>query len=597
MKYFSPKQVDAKTQPKVAQPTGGTIQRVIKAVNIPKPTPVTSPLRQIQQRPGLTIKKTEVPKPEPILLNKLIASAQNKIYYAKHYETDENTLREYKVEKILAKRFNPRKRMHEYLVKWAQSEPLDSNTWEPQTHLETCEPLLEIFETQLAKQKEARAKLQQQAFDQIKQAPQSTPRAVVRPNITTKTTTINRSFLSDEDSSLKRKNLDSDYDTTTEDESSFDSPGSKRFKTGIVGRGISPAINRTSNGAVLRPPAAAEVVMASGKDGKMSGVVKKPGVSVSPKNEGAQIRILGKGDATTSGVIKIGTDQGKQVIVRQTQNRTVEMTKQIVPNIKQRAQQVGRTTVTRIIPKSNENTSLAANKFGLKPGQKKISTDEDDDGLPDLFPSEVKIPPPDSPERPFTLDPLTGAVLGKTDDDGSGGNADEKKDDEKKEEQQMLLTEANTQIQQVMTNEDGSPLLVTGEDGTIYQVAGKNAEGQTILIAQGGEDGEQQCLLVASEDAQGVLQMVAAEQGGQETQEEHGQAEVVAGEEATGTTPTGQSLTIQTDNEDGQITAEVVQADLPSPGGTRRVVLMLPDGSFMMTEVNDEQYQSLNLVN
>lgn len=31
-------------------------------------------------------------------------------------------------------------------------------------------------------------------------------------------------------------------------------------------------------------------------------------------------------------------------------------------------------------------------------------------------------------------------------------------------------------------------------------------------------------------------------------------------------------------------------------GGTRRVVLLLPDGSFMMTEVSDEQYQALNLV-
>lgn len=83
-----------------------------------------------------------------------------------------------------------------------------------------------------------------------------------------------------------------------------------------------------------------------------------------------------------------------------------------------------------------------------------------------------------------------------------------------------------------------------------------------------------------------------------------------------------QQLSIATDNDsqDGQITAEVVQADLPSPGktlnfalkisfylsstnfffpylgGTRRVVLLLPDGNFMMTEVSDEQYQSLNLV-
>lgn len=88
------------------------------------------------------------------------------------------------------------------------------------------------------------------------------------------------------------------------------------------------------------------------------------------------------------------------------------------------------------------------------------------------------------------------------------------------------------------------------------------------------------------------------------------------------TAGTSQPLTIATEDDAGneaQITAEVVQADLPSPGeyfffnpleeindllstknkknkgGTRKVVLLLPDGNLMMTEVSDEQYQSLNL--
>lgn len=30
-------------------------------------------------------------------------------------------------------------------------------------------------------------------------------------------------------------------------------------------------------------------------------------------------------------------------------------------------------------------------------------------------------------------------------------------------------------------------------------------------------------------------------------------------------------------------------------GGTRRVVLLLPDGNFMMTEVDEEQYAALEL--
>lgn len=39
--------------------------------------------------------------------------------------------------------------------------------------------------------------------------------------------------------------------------------------------------------------------------------------------------------------------------------------------------------------------------------------------------------------------------------------------------------------------EDGIPLSFTGENRTIYQIAGKNDEGQTILIAHGA-DGEPQ---------------------------------------------------------------------------------------------------------
>lgn len=49
------------------------------------------------------------------------------------------------------------------------------------------------------------------------------------------------------------------------------------------------------------------------------------------------------------------------------------------------------------------------------------------------------------------------------------------------------------------------------------------------------------------------------------------------------------------DSQDGQITAEIVQADEPSPGGTRKVVLLLPDGNLMVTELSDDQFQSLNI--
>ncbi|XP_058828084.1 nucleolar and coiled-body phosphoprotein 1-like [Topomyia yanbarensis] len=244
--------------------------------------------------------------------------------------------------------------------------------------------------------------------------------------------------------------------------------------------------------------------------------------------------------------------------------------------------------------------------------------EDEDDELPDPFPSASPVQIPQSPPRALTLCPVTGKVLGQAEGEPTPVPSPEIEEDKSKtkknsphmsheQQQHELGQEQDTQVQQILTNEDGSPIIVAGEDGTLYQVAGKNAEGQTILIAQGA-DGEQQCVLVAAQEGEGeaeanVLTLDAAvseavthigvhQEGQQLTEEQAAQYKMQEGVDPN------QQLTIQTeDSQDGQITAEVVQADQPSPGGTRRVVLLLPDGSFMMTEVNEEQYQSLNLVN
>ncbi|XP_041783577.1 mucin-22 isoform X4 [Anopheles merus] len=241
---------------------------------------------------------------------------------------------------------------------------------------------------------------------------------------------------------------------------------------------------------------------------------------------------------------------------------------------------------------------------------------------------------PPSPPPAMTLCPVTGKVLAQAEGEPTPVPSPEAEPEEKKVTpkadsaggaasseagadgaaagEQMVVAaggdQTDTQVQQLLTNEDGSPIIVAGEDGTLYQVAGKNAEGQTILIAQGA-DGEQSCVLVASQEGEeegtagaagtgGVLTLdaavseaVAVPQEGQEMTEE----QVAQYQQSV---DTNQELTIQTeDSQDNQITAEVVQADPASPGGTRRVVLLLPDGNLMVTEVNDETYQTLNLVN
>ncbi|XP_052859982.1 uncharacterized protein LOC128267222 [Anopheles cruzii] len=298
-------------------------------------------------------------------------------------------------------------------------------------------------------------------------------------------------------------------------------------------------------------------------------------------------------------------------------------------------------TVSAVPGASSEQKINALRKQGLNvvkrsvpvgsPATKKVTAgmatkaEEDDEALGDGFPSNLSLPAPPSPPRALTLCPVTGKVLGQaegeptpvpspeetesgTPTDDKSGTSHQKTESGGLAEQQHQLTDPQTEVHQLLTNEDGSPIIVAGEDGTLYQVAGKNAEGQTILIAQGA-DGEQSCVLMAAQEgedditngaASGVLTLDAAvseavaqvSQEGQQLSED----QVVQFQQVSGTP--NQQLTIQTeDSQDGQITAEIVQAGQPSPGGTRQVVLMLPNGSFMMTEVTEEQYQSLNLNN
>uniref|UniRef100_A0A6E8W456 Chromo domain-containing protein n=1 Tax=Anopheles coluzzii TaxID=1518534 RepID=A0A6E8W456_ANOCL len=266
-------------------------------------------------------------------------------------------------------------------------------------------------------------------------------------------------------------------------------------------------------------------------------------------------------------------------------------------------------------------------------GEEEESEAQGDGSAANVQQQQQPVAPP-SPPPAMTLCPVTGKVLAQAEGEPTPVPSPEAEPEEKKVTpkaesaggaasseagadgtaagEQMVVAaggdQTDTQVQQLLTNEDGSPIIVAGEDGTLYQVAGKNAEGQTILIAQGA-DGEQSCVLVASQEGEeegtagaagtgGVLTLdaavseaVAVPQEGQEMTEE----QVAQYQQSV---DTNQELTIQTeDSQDNQITAEVVQADPASPGGTRRVVLLLPDGNLMVTEVNDETYQTLNLVN
>lgn len=116
------------------------------------------------------------------------------------------------------------------------------------------------------------------------------------------------------------------------------------------------------------------------------------------------------------------------------------------------------------------------------------------------------------------------------------------------ETNQVIQQVENTDLNSFSLADAESPLLITGEDGTIYQVAGQNEEGQTILITQGA-DGQQQCLLVASENTPELNQALSASVVNAEPEESVSKIE-----------------TELESAEDSQVVAQIVDAQPPSPG-------------------------------
>lgn len=126
---------------------------------------------------------------------------------AKRTDPNNNTVKEEVVEKIVAKRFNPRKKCYEYLVKWECFSHDTGNTWEIHEHLEKVPQILEIFEKQLARQKEQRA-LQQQSRE-------SGEKKLPLPIVKKEEPPTDLVALAAGLAGVKRKLNDSDYDDTT----------------------------------------------------------------------------------------------------------------------------------------------------------------------------------------------------------------------------------------------------------------------------------------------------------------------------------------------------------------------------------------------
>lgn len=562
--------------------------------------------------------------------------------------------KEHRIEKILAKRFNPRQKEHEYLIKWDNISH-ENNTWEPASHLEPCPVLLDTFEKQLARQKEQR---QAQAA-KIAQAQSQAQ------HIDENKGTESGSVQSEDDASanIKRRKLES-------------SPVKVPNKD-ISNMNRSVILSKAKPNGMQFVPSnekSAEIVITSSKDGKQTGIVKKTGIPTNPvpKNE-AQIKVIPKGGDSVSGVVRVGstnqTGTTHQKVVQKLGNTTVKPVQAITRSVVKQQPKTPNTTAVRTqhvrllikytflygITSINftyfqvhQLTAVSSTRTGVKPtitrvvknvANPKLTTPEQkiaaltrqgnlkitrkvvntpstqsialqgdtEFNMNESFATNIeqKVDSHDQQHLPVVASQILGQVnsqsavalignsqLGQNSTDIKKENDDiVMSEDQLQHLQQSGLVTDQEGLQQILAaTDDGNQQLiqfVTGEDGTIYQVAGKNEQGQTILIAQGA-DGEQQCVYVAAEDSvalglddanNGVLSidgsLVDNNSEVQQQLQQHLVAEgqniqfSIGADEVNSVPNVNQPLTVTTEDgetQDGQITAEVVQADLPSPG-------------------------------
>lgn len=457
--------------------------------------------------------------------------------------------KEHRIEKILAKRFNPRHKEHEYLIKW-DNISLENNTWEPASHLETCPILLETFEKQLARQKEQRQALQAKQAQAQAQAQAQT--AQVNDSQDSKANdSVSSQSEDDSVSGIKRRKLESSPAKAVNNVS----PANASLTRAQVGK-----IKSNGLQTIGTNEKSADVVITNDKK---TGIVKKSGVPVNPtpKNE-AQIRFIQKGGDSVSGVVRVGTATNQVAgnrIVQKLGNTTVKPFQTIARTpakpqqpktnvITQHAQPIHqlspintnakaavKPTITRVVkstptskPTTPEQKIAALTRQGnIKVTRKTVNTPINSQGITlqsdeeytvhDAFAANIEPKPePQDQQLPIVATQILGHGSSVALIDAS--QLEQNANEIKKEGEDIVMNEEQLQqlqqsgvittdqegLQQILAaHEDGTQQLiqfVTGEDGTIYQVAGKNEQGQTILIAQGA-DGEQQCVYVAAEDS------------------------------------------------------------------------------------------------
>lgn len=337
---------------------------------------------------------------------------------------------EYVVEKIVSKRYNPRKKTFEYLIKWENFDS-NQNTWEPPAHLQSCQNMVQDFEKYLQKQKleKAKAAIQQKQLEKKLGKTNVPTMTRGRPQRTSKQKALNQvkawcGDISDADeSSGKRKFADDDSDSD-----SFDKKMKLEYSDDSSDEDVSPKSTLTvkkvtkpaSVNGVGKKPLPENILIPDAK-----GIVRINQKQAAELSSGVYIM------SKTAGIIKLDSDTSKlaasggQTIVKvapkigQTQIKVVKkdpssnlirLTPKLSPKSKPAKQSTPKVAAKPVTKKEEKKP------VKVVVAEKVEAPEEDDesDGIPELeFPKDLPLPEPESPPGEFILDPETGKVVGQ----------------------------------------------------------------------------------------------------------------------------------------------------------------------------------------
>lgn len=582
---------------------------------------------------------------------KMLSNRNSTIPFAKRTRKNTGVLEERNVEKIIGKTWNHKRKRYEYLIKW-EGLSGENNTWEPLENLDTCKRLIDEFEKLYVKKTNKQSSgVNSNSMMPIKDRKnqlmdKSNELAEERPQRSSKKKALNMvkawcGNISDKDDIVeKRKHLDEDDDeyknvsnsevsvkkakseifSDNDDDDDSEWSGGEDIGSDEEGRNCTYASNKKSKSkfsileaTMLNKPKMNELQQQNTGLSSRATITTMPGIRNEqgnklqqhvlphtiakgniqsgiyatakklPKNQAQknrdQVRIIQRGSRIRSGIFKLNSASSvKPMAVNglQSSNRYLTGSSIFKP----------------------KNSATMNNKLFTSTSNVKSSTTRSATPMKILPTSALSLTSTKQSILPTSSISLSNTNININTSTNSNDSIFLNQNDGEKIilENGLQLSKSDLKDNQNETSlesftDASGNIMLKDEDGTIYQLAGHDENGQTVLLAQ-GSNGEQQCLLLSTDENSKIL-----DDTNEQLKNDHEQELHIETDNTNSTEMIMDNLILKSsgdaDDQSPGVVAHVLKAESPSPGGTRKLTLLLTDGTCMVAGINKEQYDTL----